>query len=55
MCFLDMQMFRRSRTKHISMCIKNIKKINTCDLKKSKITNRNTTYKQLDFKLLIKN
>jgi hypothetical protein len=38
MCFLDMQMFRQSRTKHISMCIKNIKKLNTCDLEKSKIT-----------------
>ena len=29
-----MQMFRRSRTKHISMCIKNTQKINTCDLEK---------------------
>ena len=34
-----MQMLRRPRTKHISMCIKNIKKLNTCDLEKSKITN----------------
>ena len=39
-------MFHRSRTKHISMCIKNIKKLNTCDLEKNKIRNRNTTYKQ---------
>jgi hypothetical protein len=28
------------------MCIKNIKELNTFDLEKSKITNRNTTYKQ---------
>ena len=39
-------MFRRPRTKHISLCIKNIRKLNTCDLEKSKITNIDTTYKQ---------
>jgi hypothetical protein len=36
-CFLAMQMFRRPRTKHISLCIKNIRKLYTCDLEKSKI------------------
>jgi hypothetical protein len=39
-------MFRRSRTKHIPLCIKNIRKLNAYYLGKSRITNRNTTYKQ---------
>ena len=33
-----MQMFRRPRTKHISLCIKNTRKLNPCDLEKRKIT-----------------
>ena len=39
-----MQMFRRPRT----LCIKNIRKLSTCDLEKSKITNIDTTYKQFE-------
>ena len=39
-----MQMFRRPKAKHISWCIKNIRKLNTCDLEKSKITNIDTIH-----------